>query len=174
MMGLNGLGGYNDDDYQLITLAYPDKRSRQQANIDEIIRRVAEKGTDGMIQHLKNKLSFIYSEGTFGVCYKLDRAVVRPNGLHEYIIYLGTRFEYLGNYSLALFHMMLSLLCAGMIMGIKNRDSSAAMPAMSLIGVTIFLLIWEARSRYILNFLPLFILMAVFGIKQLFYNNKNQ
>ena len=174
MMGLNGLGGYNDDDYQLITLQYPDKQSRQQANIEEIIRRVEEKGGDGMIQHLKNKLSFIYSEGTFGACYKLDRAVVRPNTLHEYIIYLGTKFEYLGNFSLALFMMMLSFLSAGVIMGIKNRDSSAAMPAMSLIGVTIFLLIWEARARYILNFLPLFILMAVFGIKQLFYHNKNQ
>ena len=66
------------------------------------------------------------------------------------------------------------ILYFAVIMGIKNRDSSAAMPAMSLIGVTIFLLIWEARARYILNFLPLFILMAVFGIKQLFYHNKNQ
>ena len=174
MMGLNGLGGYSDDDYQFITLAHPDKRSRQQANIAEIHRRVEEKGFDGMIQHLKNKLSFIYSEGTFGACYKLDRAVVRPNGLHEYIIYLGQRFEILGNFSLALFMMMLSFLSAGVIMGIKNKDLSALMPAMSLIGVTIFLLLWEARARYILNFLPLFILMTVFGIKQLFYHDKNQ
>ena len=174
MMGLNGLGGYNDDDYQLITLQYPDKQARQRANIAEISRRVEEKGFDGMVDHLKNKLSFIYSEGTFGACYKLDRAVVRPNGLHEYIIYLGSRFSLLGNYSLALFMMMLVLIAFAVFMGIKNKDTSAVMPAMSLIGVTIFLLIWEARSRYILNFLPLFILMAVFGIKQLFYHNKRQ
>ncbi len=155
-------------------MQYPDKQARQRANIAEISRRVEEKGFDGMVDHLKNKLSFIYSEGTFGACYKLDRAVVRPNGLHEYIIYLGSRFSLLGNYSLALFMMMLVLIVFAVFMGIKSKDTSAVMPAMSLIGVTIFLLIWEARSRYILNFLPLFILMAVFGIKQLFYHNKRQ
>jgi predicted neutral ceramidase superfamily lipid hydrolase len=70
--------------------------------------------------------------------------------------------------------MMLSFLSVGMFIGIKNRDASALMPAVSLVGVTIFLLLWEARARYILNFLPLFILMTVFGIKQLFYHDKNQ
>ncbi len=174
MMGLNGLGGYNDDDYQNITLQYPDKETRQQANIEEIIHRIEEKGAAGMVDHLKNKLSFIYSEGTFGACYKLDRAVVRPNGLHEYIIYLGSRFSLLGNYSLALFMMMLVFITFAVFMGIKNKDTSAVMPAISLVGVTIFLLMWEARARYILNFLPIFILMTCFGIKELFLLFKNR
>lgn len=174
MMGLNGLGGYNDDDYQLITLQHPDKQSRQQANIEEIIRRVEEKGFDGMVDHLKNKLSFIYSEGTFGACYKLDRAVVRPNGLHEYIIYLGTRFEILGNFSLGLFLSMLVMIVFAVFSAVKNKNTSAVMPSVSLIGVTMFLLLWEARARYILNFLPIFVLMAVFGIKQLFSAFENK
>lgn len=168
MMGLNGLGGYSDDDYQNITLKYPDKATRQQANIDQISRRVKEKGFDGMITHIENKLSFIYSEGTFGACYKLDRAVVRPNGLHEYIIYLGEKFEILGYFSLALFMDMLLAIVLAVFAAIKRKDTSAVMPAVSLVGVTLFLLLWEARARYILNFLPLFVLVAVFGIKQLF------
>ena len=172
MMGLNGLGGYNDDDYQNITLQYPDKASRQRANIEEIIRRVEEKGVDGMVTHLKNKLSFIFSEGTFGACYKLDRAVVRPNGLHEYIIYLGSRFEILGNFSLGLFLSMLVFIAIGAVNAIRKKDTSATMPSLSLIGIIMFLLMWEARSRYILNFLPIFIILAVFGIKSIFSNSE--
>ena len=168
MMGLNGLGSYNDDDYQNITLAQPDKASRQQANIEEIIRRVEEKGPGGMAEHIANKISFIYSDGTFGACYKLDRAVVRPNGLHEYIIYLGSRFSYLGYFSLALFLAMLIVISFGVFNAIRKKDTQAVMPALSLIGVTLFLILWEARSRYILNFLPIFVLLAVYGIKQIF------
>ncbi len=173
MMGLNGLGGYSDDDYQNITLQYPDKASRQRANIEEIIRRIEEKGVDGMVTHLKNKLSFIFSEGTFGACYKLDRAVVRPNGLHEYIIYLGTRFEILGNFSLGLFLSVLVFMVIGIVNSIRKKDTYVTMPALSLIGIIMFLLMWEARSRYILNFLPVFVLMAVSGIKSIFSNGKN-
>lgn len=44
MMGLNGLGNYCDEDYQEITLKYPDKASRKQANIIEIKNRIEEKG----------------------------------------------------------------------------------------------------------------------------------
>ncbi len=174
MMGLNGLGGYCDDDYQLITLKQPDVASRQKANIEEIKNRISNKGPVGMVYHIINKLSYIYSDGTFTACYKLDRSAVSASPLHAYVIYLGAKFYYLGYFSLSLFMAMLSMIAAGIFKSIRKRDTSAVMPAISLVGVTIFLLLWEARARYILNFLPLFILMAVFGIKQLFYYNKNQ
>ena len=174
MMGLNGLGGYCDDDYQLITLKQPDVASRQNANIEEIKNRIASKGPVGMIYHIINKLSYIYSDGTFTACYKLDRSAVSVSPLHDYVIYLGSKFYYLGYFSLALFMSMLAMISAGIFKSIIKRDTSALMPAISLVGVTIFLLLWEARARYILNFLPLFILMTVFGIKQLFYHDKNQ
>jgi len=167
MMGLNGLGGYCDDDYQLITLKHPDVQTRQQANIDEIKNRIATKGPIGMIHHIANKLSYIYSDGTFTACYKLDRAAVSACELHNYVLYLGNRFYYLGYCSLAIFMSMLCLLVLGLFTSIKRKDNSSLMPAISLVGVTIFLLLWEARARYILNFLPLFILMTVHGIKQL-------
>ncbi len=168
MMGLNGLGGYCDDDYQLITLQYPDKESRRAANIDEIIHRVKEKGPVGMMRHVADKLSFIYGDGTFTASQKLDRAAVKGSALHNYIIYLSGGYKYLGYTSLAYFMAMLLFISTGMFIAIKRKNTDLVMPALSLVGVTCFLILWEARTRYILNFLPVFVILAVFGIKQLF------
>ena len=168
MMGLNGLGGYCDDDYQLITLKQPDKETRQQVNIEEIVNRVVEKGPIGMMYHIANKLGYIYSDGTFTACYSLDKAAVSGCELHNYVIYLGDKFYYLGYGSLGLLLSMLVLIAFGLIASVYKKDNTALMPAISLVGLTIFLLLWEAQPRYILNFLPIFILMTVLGIKQLF------
>ena len=62
------------------------------------------------------------------------------------------------------------LLCIliGIIYNIFNKDDSVnKVLIMSIIGITIFLLIWEARSRYIYNFLPILCLLAVIGIKNI-------
>lgn len=168
MMGLNGLGGYCDDDYQLITLQHPDKQSRQAANIDEIINRIEEKGAVGMVHHVANKLSFIYGDGTFTASQKLDRAAVKGSALHNYIIYVADGYKYLGYSSLAYFMAILMFISIGMFIAIKRKNTSLVMLALSLVGVTCFLILWEARTRYILNFLPVFVVLAVFGIKSIF------
>ncbi|MCD8096062.1 MAG: hypothetical protein LUE12_08050 [Ruminococcus sp.] len=38
---------------------------------------------------------------------------------------------------------------------------------MSVIGLAVFLMIWETRSRYIINFMPLFVLMSADGLRYL-------
>lgn len=39
------------------------------------------------------------------------------------------------------------------------------MVQMAVFGLALFLLIWETRSRYLINFLPLFILMSAHGAR---------
>jgi hypothetical protein len=42
--------------------------------------------------------------------------------------------------------------------------------ALSIFGLFIFQMIWEARSRYLLNFLPIFIVLYICSYENLFHD----
>lgn len=41
---------------------------------------------------------------------------------------------------------------------------------LSVFGIILFLLMWETRSRYILNYIPIFILLATYAIDYIYLN----
>jgi hypothetical protein len=46
----------------------------------------------------------------------------------------------------------------------KNWKSDWFIPALSMFGLTVFLLIWEANSRYLYNFSPIILMLASKGL----------
>ena len=52
----------------------------------------------------------------------------------------------------------------GAVRGIRRRDYRPAFVQMAVLGLGLFLLVWEARSRYIVSFLPLAALCGVRGL----------
>ncbi len=168
MMGLNGLGGYCDEDYQNITLKYPDKSSRQRANIQQIKYRIGEKGFAGMIQHVMDKRSFIFTDGTLGSMYNLDRGPLKVSPLHKYVIYCGDEYRPLGRFSAGTMLTVLFLCFVCALFAPFEKDGLRLMGVMCLAGITVFLLLWEARGRYVLNFLPIFAMCAAIGQSRIF------
>ncbi len=161
MMGLEGNGGYNDDDYQLV-LSVPESE-RARFTRKEIARRIGEKGFGGMIEHLKGKLSYIMSDGACFAPSKLDRGVLKPRFIHEFVVETGRFSDYLYIYSDRLQLALIFLEVVGIILHMR-KQGSLSFVRLSRIGIILFLLIWEARSRYLVNFLPLFFISAGSGI----------
>ena len=49
-----------------------------------------------------------------------------------------------------------------------EKDGLRLMGVICLAGITVFLLLWEARGRYFLNFLPIFAMCAAIGQCRIF------
>ena len=42
----------------------------------------------------------------------------------------------------------------------RRRDFTCAIPVIAVLGIQLFLLLWEARQRYIFGYVPLVLLLA--------------
>jgi hypothetical protein len=49
----------------------------------------------------------------------------------------------------------------------KEYDSKDLIPIISMLGIMMFLLIWENRSRYLVNFIPIMLIAQINGIEYL-------
>ena len=160
MMGLSGNGNYNDDDYQL-TLSVPGGE-RDEFVKREIARRLDGLGAAGLLAHLHEKCAFVWGEGTYYSAIKLDRDRAHASPLDPYLLHNGTNFAVSAYFEQGLF--WLNLVCAaalGILLLRGQRGARALLPCgISLFGLFAFLCAWEARSRYLFNYLPLLLIMT--------------
>lgn len=67
-------------------------------------------------------------------------------------------------YGILLFGVLFSSLCA--VIG-KGKEQPFFVGRLTMVGITVFLTIWECSSRYLVVFLPLMILMSGEGYVKL-------
>lgn len=163
MMGLRGDGGYNDEDFQL-TGQYESYAERQTFVREEILRRLQAMGPGGLAAHCARKLSYILSDGTYYAPSKLDRGARYPNPLHLFIVpnapYAGFLY-YLADGA----QLCLLALCAVGAWRAARRPDGLTAARVAVFGLLLFLLVWEARSRYLVQFLPLLQLRLGAGLQ---------
>lgn len=157
MMGLTGNGSYYDPDYQL-TLSVP-AAERPALIRDEIRRRVTAYGPAGLAAHGLRKLAFTWGDGTYLSSVKIDwGAVDHENPLRDFFYTDGQWFGIYLVYIDGLQLSMLGLLCAGALF-IKRKKRELFAVRLAVFGLLAFLLLWETRSRYLVNMLPLLLLL---------------
>lgn len=169
MMGLvegeQGPGAYYHSDVEY-TMAL---KSNHYSNVDikekhlEVIRnRLTDYGFQGYISFLNRKINFTWSDGTYYAPEKLSRSPLRENVFQQYIF---------GEKSLAfkvICHIIqvavLALVWVGGIGLLKSTNKLEQLLTITLFGVFLFLLIWETRSRYLVLYIPVILVLAVYGI----------
>lgn len=164
MMGLKGNGGYNraDSDFTDKSGTYDEKKA---ANIEEIKKRLKDYGPEGLFNHLTEKGTWTWSDGTYYIGNHIWNKPHRPNILHQFILRNGKyndSFVFVSN----MFHlMMLLMICLSALASIiRPRMNFSVLFKGLIFGVFVFFLFWEARSRYLLNFAPVYLLVAADGI----------
>lgn len=161
MMGLHDRGGYCDKDFWYTENAgnYEEKK---QADIEMIKERISDYGIFGMIKHLAKKIGYTWDDGTYFIRQYLEKG--EDNFLRSF--FTESKIFYL--YALAYHVLLLVMILISYIAGIRQSEKSKiTLIRIIVLGVFLFFLIWEARSRYLVNFTPMFIILAAFGIKQL-------
>ena len=56
------------------------------------------------------------------------------------------------------------LAASGCLRDIRRRDLRAALPCIALFGMMLFLMLWEARGRYIFSFVPVMLLLGALAM----------
>ena len=160
MMGLYANGNYHDPDYQL-TLSFPSEQ-REEMVIDEIGKRISEYGFTGMLKHLDSKMEFIYGDGSYFVTMKLERDRQNDSFLDNWIKWDGEKTLYTSYmYQFLYLLMWICVSLSGFLCMIKKETGIKLLPfSLACLGLMMFEWIWEARSRYLFNFIPVTITIA--------------
>lgn len=161
MMGLRKNGGFSIEDSRY-TVSFPNKDKKQKANIKVIKDRLSYYfNSNKLVDFYTNKLLYTWGDGTFFASEKLKRENIRDTVVDDYIY--GSKKQYYFYLASVEWIIILIMLVAGIIYR-KNLSSSQRdlqlFIYISLFGVMLFFLLWECRSRYLINFLPLILLGA--------------
>ncbi len=180
MMGLNdttdGVYSHDDVDY---SCNFSDVASRQQGEWAEFVRRLGELGVGGVLKLWTKKNLANYNDGTF--------AWLREGGFFSVVPQDGRKLTqtlrrayywdaqyYTGASRYQTFCMVEQTVWLMVLLGgvcacfgrLRTRRAVGAL-ALSLFGVSLFLLIFECRARYLYPFSPLYLVLAAVGVHSL-------
>lgn len=171
MMGLNegNFGGFSGED-QEDTLKYLEGKNNRECkehNIDIIRERIQNMGIYGLFSHLTKKAVWTWGDGLYVSDMMLLRNPISNSLLYKLITEKGivrTIISYISQVLQML--LLLLLICSSIKDIVKKNKNIMVIDSMkiSIFGVFILLLLWETSSRYLINFIPVCILVAVDGL----------
>lgn len=166
MMGMNektrGIFFYDDVEY---TMSYKGISNKKKANIDKIKQRMNDYGIRGYAQLLVDKSLINYDDGSFawgieGNFYLKIFNKNKSNILKEIYYNEGNYYSYFETFLQCMWILIL-VMSLFSIFGIKNYKLLTI--HLAIIGITLFLLLFEARARYLLLYAPYYLIMFSIG-----------
>lgn len=148
MMSADGKGGYNLDDF-LYTQSYEGYDNKINADIERLCEKLKIQGVSGFAVHLVNKISYTWHDGTYMTPYY--------NPDNKFLN--GDTFLIIAD---ILHFSLLIKIIQGYLSKVKRIDNDVSETLFLKIcfgGLLVFLLIWEARCRYLVSFMALFALI---------------
>lgn len=177
MMGLNrdARGGYSGDDVDFST-SIEDPKERTHANLTEAKNRLSEMGVKGYFEFLWIKLNKLCNNGTldysistgdwYDVIYPEKNTLAAPF-LRSIYYYDGTHYPiYYTAMNILWAFVLISCLMAS-IVNFRENEPIQFWLGISILGLFLFELLFEAQARHLYSFMPLFVLYGTIGIHRL-------
>lgn len=165
MMGLNKTGGFNRKDFNY-SKSIIGKDAKTKAAKEIIVERINDYGFSGLIEHLGNKINYTYNDGTYYSVSILSRkprntASLGYNLLSKNGKYINKTIYLANSYNIFILTMLLLSMVSGFS---KKKLDLLSFLRLLLFGLMLFLLIWESKPKYLVNFLPVFNILVLDGI----------
>ncbi len=173
MLGWNteskGVFTIKDEDF---SGKYEKLKDREKANIEELRRRITEMGLGGVINQIARKILTNYNDGTFsGVAtFVYIRKEYNIEGINKGLSkFLKNIYYENGDYNMIYTQIMqclwIGILIFNMFSYNDGKSTKISIVILGIIGLFIFEILFEARSRYIFIYVPLYIFLGVIGLK---------
>jgi hypothetical protein len=172
MMGLNpeSHGTWSAED-NFFSQSFPSQNEQNAGNYDEIKKRLQDFGFWGYLKFLGKKALVNFSDGSFAWSYEGDfyyQMVERQKPVSAFlreIFYDGGQFH--TRYLTVTQVLWLTVLAFSLFAGLywKQQDDTLLAPLISVIGLVLFVMIFEARARYLYSFMPVIIIGAGLGAR---------
>lgn len=175
MMGLNDTnnGGYLTDDVKFSS-SFATRSERTEANMEVIRQRLQEMGISGLWTHLTKKLLTNYGDGTFAwenegnfyfKIYEPKNGFLSP--LLRNLIWGGGKMNLLSETIRQTVWLCVLAASLGLIFRRKTEDSLLSVVSWSIVGLTLFELLFEARARYLYLYVPFYLIAAAAGAAEI-------
>ena len=176
---MEGMNDYDMGDYSEEDVTYSGSfntlAERNQANLKRAFYRIKTMGFIGTMKLMVRKTLTNYYDGTFawgteGVFFKevLEEKATPLCSFFRSLFYTRDYASVGKHYALwANFQQMIwfTILLISAFSAYGKCDPEKAVAFFGVIGITVFELIFEARSRYLYTFLPFYVLLAVYGAR---------
>lgn len=160
----NFIGAYSLEAYQY-TYSFNTANERKTANIKMIQKKLKEYGPINYIKFLYRKMIFVWDDGTFyGANFLTENPIKKNNIIQDFCLTSGKYFYLTFSF---LTGILLTYYLSFIVVGIKylkDKKNKVNVLMLAILGVLLFFLLWEASSKYLFNFVPIFIILAVYGI----------
>lgn len=175
MMGLRGNGGYSPADSAMMN-SLPDQDSKREYARNEIVNRLQDHGLIGYPRFLLSKHTYNTARGDFS--WGADGSdQINEDPPRNYLdlmlrdIYYqqGEKTDTLRG----LMHLLWIVTLIGLVLAVhlNDKEGHLSMLKLGIIGAFIFLLLFEGgRSRYLIQFLSMFYLLAANGLYYRYLN----
>lgn len=170
MMGLTpGSGGYNEADVKY-TRAQSDYDAKKQANIEKIQERLQEYGPAGLLSHIfGEKLRYGWCKSALAGNYYGAKHPMRKTRTWELLAVNGKWHWVIQLYSWPYYAMIIAGLALSGLLAFREKTEKSSVFSvgrLALLGIFLFLSLWECNSRYLICFIPVMILIASDGLMQ--------
>jgi len=153
----DGYGQYGDGGWLIFTTSFDDPAERDAALLEHVVDRVYYlRYPSRMINMLSRKLLSTFGTGTFMLEEIIEADNHTADNAVKQVIFSEGRFSRAYYHAAtALFAAQMLLACIACASAVRRRDTSAAPLFIALLGVFLFLCMWESRGRYFFQFVPL-------------------
>lgn len=175
MMGLGDAGKYNGEDVEL-TSSFSNINEKREENIKIIKERLDDIINNKKMNHLRRKLMYTWGDGTYYAVNTLDYDALNE-GLHQELVFKRGKYHEFYQYYTQIQHItMITLMVILSFVSIKKELSKEILLRLIVFGLFLFLFIWETRSRYLVNYLPIMQIISFMAIEEIYQliNNKNE
>lgn len=160
-MGMMGNGGYNDSVWAI----------EGEVGIDEALRNQwASYTPNTYFRFLTNKNVFTWGDGLYFSNAKIVRYPLHPDSLvyRAFINEEGAaRRTWIFYANICNGVQLFFIICSFIRMFRSEKWDLFCVLRIAFFGLFLFLMIWETRSRYLVNYIPVFVILAIDGIDYL-------
>lgn len=161
-------GGYNDDvvkQTEALKLSGLTNQEISKSHLEAIKEKLDDYGIRGYLRFLSRKINYTWGDGTYYATNKLARQPIEDNLFQSYVF--GDKSEPFVIACQTIQVVMLGLVLVAGIGLFKSTHEFEQVLTILLFGLFLFLLIWEARSRYLVLYIPVISVLAIYGFSQL-------
>ena len=149
-----GYGQYGDGGWLIFSTSFEDPDERRAALLEKVIDRVYYlRYPSRLLNLLSRKNLSTFGCGTFKLNEIIEADDYEPdNAVKQVIFEQGALYPAYYHLTTALFLAQMLLACLSCVRALRRRDVSAAAVFIALVGVFLFLCMWETRARYFFQF----------------------
>lgn len=164
-------GTYSSDDKNA-TKSVIGHKEKKKFNMQVVKQRLNNFGFLGYLKFLYNKANWILSDGTFFYgcegkwIYKYYNESDIAKHAQQFINIDSDKYQ---NITANIMQTAWILVIVGLIFSKNKKDDNnyINISKFAIIGIVLFIMLFEGRSRYLINYIPIFILVGTYGLDNL-------